>query len=180
MDAVTIDMICKLIREIHTTSHLPLVAQYPHEESSAAVFMILQESLNMLQICLNLPYHLSHQATTSLAWLLDELHKCIVDFSQITTSQAMVAYAELQEVLNSNSLEPSLQRTLLLISNKLRIVLGDDARMAQEAQMMQTIQLSYRKGDALGRNSDDDIVTCSLMLRHLVSFHLVFFAPFTS
>jgi mediator of RNA polymerase II transcription subunit 5 len=175
-DVGTIDMLCKLIREVHTNSRLPLVAPY-QEESAHTVLEILQESLGVLHLCLALPYHFSHQATASVAWLVDELHKCIVDFSQITTTQAMIAFTQVFELLNSNNFDTPVQDMLLHIGNKLRLILGDDVKMAQEAQMMQTIQLTYGKGDALGPNSPTDIVTCSLILRHLVSRFIVCVVP---
>jgi mediator of RNA polymerase II transcription subunit 5 len=48
------------------------------------------------------------------------------------------------------------------------LLIGDDAKVAREAQMMHTIQMALGKGDLLGPNSETDIITFSLLLHNFV------------
>ena len=113
-DAGTIDMLCKLIRDIHTNLRFPLVLPSLQDESDA-VLMILQESLGVLRMCNNFPYHFYQQVSASVAWLVDELHKCIIDFSQISTTQAMITYTQVQELINISS-DAQIQAMLSLLA----------------------------------------------------------------
>lgn len=89
--------------------------------------------------------------------------------SQVSTAQAMVHFTDVHDMLQNLRLHGDIRSVLENFALSLSILLGDDAKMAQEAQMMQTLQLALGKGDILGSNSDSDIITCSLLLRYLVS-----------
>lgn len=80
----------------------------------------------------------------------------------------MIYYGEVSEVLQTLDLNSDLKGALGTFALQLNMILGDDVKMAQEAQLLQRIQLSMGKGDTIGTNTESDITTCSLLLRQLV------------
>lgn len=78
-------------------------------------------------------------------------------------------FTDANDMLQTLRLPPALREELDHFIISLSLVIGDDAKAAREAQMLHTIQLTMDKGDVFGPNSETDIVTCSLVLQHLVS-----------
>ena len=67
------------------------------------------------------------------------------------------------DLLQNVRLTGGARQVLETFAFSLTMLLGDDAKVARETQMMHTLQHTV-----LGSSSDTDIVTCSLVLNHLV------------
>jgi mediator of RNA polymerase II transcription subunit 5 len=89
--------------------------------------------------------------------------------SQVSTAQAMVHFADANDLLQNFRLSSDVRQVLETFVLSLSLLIGDDAKAAREAQMMHTIQLELGKGDMFGSSSNTDIVTMSLVLHYLAS-----------
>lgn len=168
-DVGTLDSICKLICEEQLATGLhPNTSLIPVDEPTTVTVRKVQDSLMILRVTSDLPPSPFHDLLSSASNLVALLLTCISDMSQLSTGQALAYYGEVQNVIHTVRLGEGISGMLENYALSLSMVLGDDAKLAQEAQMIQTLQLSQGKGDILGPNSQSDIVSCSLILRHLV------------
>ncbi|KAH8120455.1 mediator complex subunit Med5-domain-containing protein [Phellopilus nigrolimitatus] len=169
-DSSTLDMLCRLVQEEHFSSGLPPDQSLLsfHDTLAPRTLEIVHGGLALLRVSYTLPSSPFHNLTSSASQLVILLLSCIGDMSSVSTAQAMMHYAEVLEMLQTLQLNGEIRTVLETFALSLSMILGDDAKMAQEAQLMQTLQLSLGKGDILGPNSHSDIVTCSLLLRHLM------------
>ncbi|KAI5123762.1 hypothetical protein M0805_000352 [Coniferiporia weirii] len=169
-DTSTLDMLCRLIQEEQYSSGLPPDQSLlnVHDHSTPRVLEITHGCLSLLRVSYSLPISPFHNLTSSASQLVVLVLSCVGDMSTVSTAQAMMHYAEVLEILQISQLNSEIRAVLETFALSLSMVLGDDAKMAQEAQLMQTLQLSLGKGDILGPNSQSDLVTCSLLLRYLV------------
>jgi mediator of RNA polymerase II transcription subunit 5 len=115
----------------------------------------------------------SHQLVSSASELVILLLSCVTDISQVSTAQAMVHFADTSDMLQTLRLSPDVRQVLETFVMSLSLIIGDDAKAAREAQMMQSLQLVLGKSDVLGPSSDADTVTCGLVLHNLVCLWLV-------
>lgn len=95
------------------------------------------------------------------------LLSCVPDISLVPTTQALLHFGDINELLNY-SLTPDVRQVLDNFVMSLTLLIGDDVKAAREAQMMHTIQLTLGKGDILGPSSDTDIITLGLLLNYMV------------
>lgn len=169
-DTSTLDVLCRLVQEEHFASALP-----PHgslvrfDEAPTTVLAIVQDGLSLLRTAYALPPSPFHALSASASELVILLLSCVGDLSQVSMGEAMVHYGDVLELTQTLPLHDDVRAVLNGFALSLSMILGDDAKMAQEAQMMQTLQITLGKGDIAGPNSQSDIITCSLLLRHLVS-----------
>ena len=84
----------------------------------------------------------------------------------------MVYFNEVTFLLTHYRLSPEVRQVLDSFVISLTLLIGDDAKAAREAQMMQN-QFALGRGDISGPNSDGDMTTLGLMLNTMVTF--VFF-----
>jgi len=73
-------------------------------------------------------------------------------------------FADVNDILQTCELESETRQMLEQVVLSLSIIIGDDSKAAREAQMM----FAIGKGDILGPNSENDIVTLGLFLNHAV------------
>ncbi|KAF8898666.1 hypothetical protein BD779DRAFT_1607403 [Infundibulicybe gibba] len=155
--------------ELHSLSIVPLTALTP------AILNTIQDALALLRTAHSLSISQFHHLTESASELVILLFSCVSDLSQISTAQAMDYFADASEILHTFPLTPDVRQVLETFVVSLNLLLGDDAKIAREAQMMHTMQLALGKGDLLGPASETDIVTLSLLLHHIVCIlHPVF------
>ncbi|KAL5495140.1 NUT1 [Sanghuangporus weigelae] len=169
-DTSTLSMLCRLIQEEHYASALPpeqslLSAQ---NASTSKVLDLVNGALGLLRVSYTLPTSSFHNPIPSTSQLVMLLLSCVSDMTSVTTAQARQLFLEVNETLQMIQLDGELRAVLESFALSLSMILGDDAKMAQELQQTQSLQLSLGKGDVFGPNSQTDIVTCSLMLRSLV------------
>ncbi|KAL5518819.1 NUT1 [Sanghuangporus vaninii] len=169
-DTSTLSMLCRLIQEEHYASALPpeqslLSAQ---TASTSKVLDLVNGALGFLRVSYTLPTSSFHNPIPSSSQLVMLLLSCVSDMTSVTTAQARQLFLEVNETLQMIQLDGELRAVLESFALSLSMILGDDAKMAQELQQTQSLQLSLGKGDVFGPNSQTDIVTCSLMLRSLV------------
>lgn len=165
----TLDMLCRIALDSHYSSGLPPIGSVvPYSESPIVILGTVQDGLAFLRTAHLLPTTHFHQLTTSASELVILLLSCVTDISQISTAQAMVHFADANDMLQNFRLSPDVRQVLETFVISLSLLIGDDAKVAREAQMMQSIQLALGKGDILGPSSNSDIITFSLVLQHLV------------
>lgn len=168
-DTTTLDMLCHLIREEHYASGLPPnQSLFSPDDSLSLILQTISGSLNLVRTAHALQHSPFHNVVASTSQLTLLLLSSIGDMSTVTASEAMIYYGEVSEVLQTLDLNSDLKGALGTFALQLNMILGDDVKMAQEAQLLQRIQLSMGKGDTIGTNTESDITTCSLLLRQLV------------
>ncbi|KAF5377593.1 hypothetical protein D9615_005338 [Tricholomella constricta] len=139
----------------------------PRENSSKDEEVNLEYLRNViLQFLENKEMRLTASASEVVILLLS----CVSDISQVSTAQAMVHFADANDLLQNFRLTPDARQVLETFVISLSLLIGDDAKAAREAQIMHTIQLALGKGNIHGPSSDTDIITFSLVLQHLVSY----------
>ena len=89
----------------------------------------------------------------------------------------MVYFNQVTLLLTHYRLSPEVRQVLDDFVVALTLLIGDDAKAAREAQMMQNLQFALGKGDISGPNSDEDMTTLGLMLNTMVT---VFFPSSSS
>lgn len=169
----TLDALCRIALDAHYSSGLPPIGSVvSFSESPIVILGIVQDALALLRTAYSLPASHFHQLMTPASELVIVLLSCVSDMSQVSTAQAMVHFADANEILHNFSLTPDLRQVLETFVLSLSILIGDDAKAAREAQMMHSMQLSLAKGGSHGPSSDTDITTLSLMLQHMVQICL--------
>lgn len=167
-NTATLDMLCSVVLEHHYASGMPPTGSLiPYGEPTARLLNTVQNAMALLRTAYGLPMAHFHQLTTSASQLLVLLLSCATEPAQLATAQAVMHLADVHELLQLARLSPPHVRGVLEgFVWSLGMLMGDDAKVAREAQLM---HLSSGKGDTiLGSSSDTDIVTCTLVLNHLV------------
>lgn len=172
-DTSTLSMLCRLILEEHYASALPPEQSLlgPQNATTSKVLDLVDGALGLLRISYTLPTSSFHNPIPSASQLVMLLLSCVSDMTSVTTAQARKLFLVVNEILQMIQLDGELRAVLESLSLSLSLILGDDAKMAQELQQTQSLQLSLGKGDVFGPNSQTDIVSCSLLLRSLVRHH---------
>jgi mediator of RNA polymerase II transcription subunit 5 len=134
--------------------------------SPLAVIEIVQDALALVRVShtMNLNYHHRNLTHNSEA-LLGHLLSCVTDLTDVSIAQALALFTSVSEVLRDMQLDVAAQSALESFSISLGLIVGDDAKGAREAQMMQSMQTS--KPSVL--NSETDVVTLGLLWQYLVS-----------
>jgi len=81
----------------------------------------------------------------------------------------MVHFADVSDIIQNFQLTTELRQSLESFALTLSIIVGDDVKVAREAQMMHSMQLAFGKADIVGSSSNTDTITLSLVLHHIVS-----------
>ena len=122
----------------------------------------------LLKTAFTFPASSFHHLTASASELLVLLISCASDFSQLTTGQALNYWNDITE-LQQMHLEQHVRQVLDNFTFSLSLVLGDDAKINREAQMMQSIQMSLgNKADTLAPASEYETATFCLFFENLV------------
>lgn len=95
---------------------------------------------------------------------------CVGDLSQVSNQQIVISYAAVLDILQSTRLDNDVRNGLENLMMSLSLLIGDDVKMAQEVQVMQTMQVSLGRADATGSSTPTDLASCSFLLRQLVNF----------
>ncbi|KAJ7597113.1 hypothetical protein C8J56DRAFT_851082 [Mycena floridula] len=166
----TLDSLVRIALDAHYASGKPPIGSVvAQRESSTSILSTVQDALALLRIAHqnSLPTSHFHQLTTSSAELVILLLSCVSDISQISVSDAMMYFGDVNDLLSSFRLSSEVRNVLDNFLLTLSLFIGDDT-----TKRMQTVQLSLGKSDilGLGPNSNTDIVTFSLELHHLVAY----------
>ncbi|KAG6902913.1 hypothetical protein C0995_010083 [Termitomyces sp. Mi166 len=167
----TLDMLCRVALDAHYSSGVPPIGSVVgYNESTVTILGIVQDALALLRIAHSLPLSHFHQLPASASELVILLLSCVHDISQVSTAQAMVYFADANDLLQDFQLAPEVRQVLETFVLSLSLLIGDDVKVAREAQMLHPIPLALGKGSIHGSGSETDIVTFSLFLHHLVSY----------
>ncbi|TFK91700.1 hypothetical protein K466DRAFT_573561 [Polyporus arcularius HHB13444] len=163
-DAATLDMLCRVALDHHYASGLPAIGSLvPYGEPATRLLSTVQCAMELMRIAYELPVSSFHRLTTSASELLVLLVSSVSDVSQVAPGQAMLYFADANELLQNPRVSGGVRQVLETFAYTLSMYLGDDAKVARETQMMHTLQHTV-----LGSSSETDIVTCSLVLNHLI------------
>lgn len=166
--AATLDSFCRIALDAHYKSGLPPLGSVIRPgESPITIFGIIQDGLALLRTAHSSSISHFHQLSTSAAELFMLLLSCLREISLVPSTQVMVAFAEATDLLHRFRLNSELRQTLEGFVLSLSLLIGDDAKSAQEPPHS-TIQLVLEKRDAAGPSSEADIISMSLLLQHLV------------
>ena len=170
----TVNTLCRIALDAHYSSGQPPIGSIvSFSESSIVTLGTVHDALALLRTAHTLSISHFHQLTTSASELVILLLSCVSDLSQLSTAQAMVYFNEVTFLLTHYRLSPEVRQVLDSFVISLTLLIGDDAKAAREAQMMQNLQFALGRGDISGPNSDGDMTTLGLMLNTMVTF--VFF-----
>ncbi|KAF5390177.1 hypothetical protein D9757_002860 [Collybiopsis confluens] len=166
----TLDMLCRIaLNRYYSLGQSPVGSVVAMDESPIVVLGVVQNAFGLLQIAHSLPVSLFHQLSTSSSELVILLLSCISDMSQVSTAQADLHFQTANTLLQNFRLSPDLKQILETFVLTLSLVLGDDAKVARETQMMHALQLTLGQGDVVGSSSTTDLVTLSLHFHTLIS-----------
>ncbi|KAG6875320.1 hypothetical protein C0992_004322 [Termitomyces sp. T32_za158] len=166
-------MLCRVALDAHYSSGLsPVGSVVAYNESTINTLGIVQDALALLRTAHSLPMSHFHQLTTSVSELVILLLSCVSSISKVSTAQAMVYFAEANDLIQSFPLAPDVRHVLETFVLSLSLLIGDDVKVAREAHMMHPIPLALGKGSTHGSGSETDIITFSLFLHHLVSYRV--------
>ncbi|KAF9069115.1 hypothetical protein BDP27DRAFT_747058 [Rhodocollybia butyracea] len=166
--AATLDMLCRTALDF-SSGQPPVGSIVAFDESPIVVLGVVQDALGLLEIAYSLPGSHFHQLTASSSELVILLLSCISDMSQVSTAQAGVHFQTANGLLQNYRLSSDVRAVLETFVLTLSLLMGDDAKLAREAQMMHTMQLTLGKGDIVGSSSSTDLVTLSLTFNSLIS-----------
>lgn len=166
----TLDMLCKVVLETHYISRMqPIGSIVASDEPPINVLATIHDAILLLKMAYTLPPSEFHHLTSSASELLTILLSCTSDFTQLSTGQAMSYFTETTDLLQVLQISQGLRHSLETFALSLSLVLGDDSKVAREAQMMHPIQMSLgHKPTMLTGASENDTVTFSLFFHHLV------------
>ncbi|KAG5648052.1 hypothetical protein DXG03_007087 [Asterophora parasitica] len=135
-EPATLDNVCRVALDAHYSSGLaPIGSVVPYDESPLAVLATVQDALALLRTAHSLPMSHFHQLTTSASELMILLLTCVSDFTQISTAQAMLYYADVCDLVQNFRLTQDVRQVLDGYTFQLGLVMGDDAKAAREAQV---------------------------------------------
>ncbi|KAI1793915.1 mediator complex subunit Med5-domain-containing protein [Ganoderma leucocontextum] len=167
----TLDMLCRVVLDHHCASgQPPLGSLVPVTEPATRILSTAQYAMGLLRTAFLLPVSHFHQLTTSASELLVLLTSCIPDPSQIQISAAQTSLfsTEAKDLFQSFRLSADVRQVLEEFVVSVAFIAGDNPGV--DAQMMPAFQFALgRTETVLGATSETDIVTCSLVLNHLIS-----------
>ena len=165
----TLDILCKVVLDAHDASDNPTLGSILSTKMPPlSIFATIHDGVVLLKTAFTFPTSSFHGLTTSASELLTLLISCASDFSQLTTGQAMNYWNDITE-LQQMPLDPHVRQVLDNFTFSLSLVLGDDAKINREAQMMHSIQMSLgNKADSLAPTSEYETTTFCLFFDNLV------------
>lgn len=171
-EAATLELLCRITLSAHYSSGLasPIGSVVSYAESPIVVLGMIHDALSLLRAAYSLPASHSRQLISSAGELVVLLLACVTDTSQISTAQAMVNYSDATDVLQTLRLSSDVRQVLEHFVMSLTLIIGDDAKVAREAQLLQSM-LAMTKSDIPGSNTGTDSITISLLLHSLVSLN---------
>jgi len=165
----TLDILCKVVLDAHEASDTPTLGSILSTKMPPlSIFATIHDAVVLLKTAFTFPASSFHELTASASDLLILLISCASDFSQLTTGQAMNYWNDITE-LQQMPLDPHVRQVLDNFTFSLSLVLGDDAKINREAQMMHSIQMSLgNKTDSLAPASEYETTTFCLFFDNLV------------
>ena len=165
----TLDILCKVVLDAHDASDGPTLGSILSTKMPPlTIFATIHDAVVLLKTAFTFPASSFHELTNSASELLIVLISCASDFSQLTTGQAMNYWNDITE-LQQMPLDPHVRQVLDNFTFSLSLVLGDDAKINREAQMMHSIQISLgSKTDSLAPASEYETTTFCLFFDNLV------------
>lgn len=139
-------------------------------EPATRILGTAQYAMGLLRTSFMFPESHFHQLTTSASELLVLLTSCVSDPTQISATQALLFAREAHNIVQNFRLSGDVRHVL----EQFLMRLDYDESLPMDAQMLPAFQFALGRTDTvLSASSDTDIVTCSLVLTHLVGPHAV-------
>ncbi|KAI9572901.1 hypothetical protein HD554DRAFT_2014555 [Boletus coccyginus] len=165
----TLDVLCRTALDVHYASGIPpLGSLLPSSSSQASVLAIVNDALVFLRQAYSLPPSGFHTLSTTASELVILILPCVPDILQMSTTQAMICFGDANDLLHSVRLSPEVRQVLETFVFSLSLLIGDDAKVTREAQIIHT-QLALGKSDMLDSNLEADSISCGLLLQSLIA-----------
>ena len=165
----TLDMLCKLALDCHYDPLLNPSGSPPFPKDPPIVISdAVRNGMALLKIACEISSTHFHELTESASSLLLLLLASVSDYvaAQFTPNQIVTHIADARDLASHPRIPPHTKQMLEQFALSLSFLLGDDAKAAREAQMMHS---TLGRSQTIVPNSDSDIVSCSLLLRSLVT-----------
>ena len=170
----TLDVLCRTALDVHYASGMsPLGSLLSSSSSQSTMLAIVNDALAFLRQAYSVPPSGFHSLSTSASELITLILPCVPDMLQMSTTQVMICFGDANDLLHSMRLSPEVRQVLETFVFSLSLLVGDDAKVAREAQIIHT-QLALGKSDMLGSNLEADSISCGLLLQSLVSRFPIF------
>ncbi|KAF8140190.1 mediator complex subunit Med5-domain-containing protein [Boletus edulis] len=165
----TLNVLCRTALDAYYASGVsPLGSLLPSASSQTVILAIANDSLAFLRFAYSLPPSGFHTLSTSASELVALILPCVPDVLQMSTTQAVICFGDANDLLHSVRLSPDVRQALETFVFSLSLLIGDDAKVAREAQIIHT-QLALGKSDMLGSNLEADSISCGLLLQSLIA-----------
>ncbi|KAG9314425.1 hypothetical protein JVU11DRAFT_5222 [Chiua virens] len=156
----TLDVLCRTALDVHYASGMPpLGSILPSASSQTTILAIANDSLAFLRQAYSLPPSGFHTLSTTASELITLMLPCVPDVLQMSTTQAMLCFGDANDLLHSVRLSPEVRQVLETFVFSLSLLIGDDAKVAREAQVIHS-QIALGKSDMLGSNLEADFISC--------------------
>ncbi|EGO04872.1 hypothetical protein SERLA73DRAFT_173980 [Serpula lacrymans var. lacrymans S7.3] len=167
----TLDILCKIALDTHRwVAKLPMVSYVAIANSHTAVIMmdVVQDAFTLLRTVNSSSSSRFHTLLFSTSKLIVVILSWVPDISRVSASRAALLLADANDILHTSQLLPDVRQALQSFALSLSFLIGNDAKVAREAQMMQTLHLALGKKETLGPDRSD-VITCTMLLQALVT-----------
>ncbi|KAI0313725.1 mediator complex subunit Med5-domain-containing protein [Amylostereum chailletii] len=138
-------------------------------EGPDAVLATIRDALVLLRTAYTLSFpSRQHQHLESAGDLVVLLANSFTTVSKASSALALACMDEAKNLLSNPILQQNVRMALEGFVMSLSFLTDDEVAFLTDHQMMNSIQSSLTKGDVLGPGSDQDMISCCLLLYHLV------------
>lgn len=174
--ASTLDMLCKTVLDCKYDPSMNCTGASPFPSGPPSIVSdSVRYGMALLKIACELPPAHYHELTTSASHLLLLLLGTVSDLvaAQFTRDQIVNHIADARDLASQPKIPPDMKQMLEGFALLLSSLLGDDEKVAGEAQIIQSTvetRQKFGRGETAAPSSHSDIVSCSLVLGSLVRF----------
>ncbi|KZS93088.1 hypothetical protein SISNIDRAFT_486020 [Sistotremastrum niveocremeum HHB9708] len=169
-NTATIDLLVRLILERHYANHqlTALGSVVAFNEPVLGVLAMVQDGLWLVRTAYTLPISSFHQPLQPICQLLVLILSCVGDMSHISTNDAVTYYTEASDVLHTLTFQTDLRHSLDMFLVALNLVLGDEAKVARETDLIHAMQMAIGRYDIVAPGVGSDLVSSGLIVYHLL------------
>lgn len=168
-NTATVDLLVRLILDLHYASQLSALGSIvAFSEPVIGVLSMVQDGLWLIRAAYSLPISSFHQPLQPICQLLALVLSCVGDMSQVSTTDAMACFADASDILHTLTFQTELRHSLDMFLVSLNLVLGDEAKVAREAELIHAMQMAIGRYDIVAPEVGSDLVSGGLIVHHLV------------
>ena len=176
-NASTLEMLCRIALDHHYATSMPTAfgSLVPFGEPPARLLATIADAMRLLKTACALPVPPYHPLPGAASALLGALLACVTDDTPVQGAQGAECLFEAHELLQNPRVPHDVRDVLDAFAFSLMMVVGgDDQKLVGGSREVGPLQLGAGRGDSvLGPSSETDVVSCSLLLNHLVRVRAV-------